>query len=76
MIAPLFLPRGDIGCLSAHGTINDLAMAGARRLYLAASFILEEGLPLKDLSRFVQMETRLGGSRIVDGLAGEHLPRI
>jgi hydrogenase expression/formation protein HypE len=54
VISPLFFPGGDIGCLSVHGTINDVAMAGARPLYLAASFILEEGLPLKDLSRIVQ----------------------
>jgi hydrogenase expression/formation protein HypE len=43
VVSPLFFPGGDIGCLSVHGTINDVAMAGARPLYLAASFILEEG---------------------------------
>jgi hydrogenase expression/formation protein HypE len=54
VIAPLFFPGGDIGALSVHGTINDVAMLGARPLYLAASFILEEGLPLADLQRIVE----------------------
>ncbi|MCL2298052.1 MAG: hydrogenase expression/formation protein HypE [Proteobacteria bacterium] len=53
VVSPLFFPGGDIGCLSVHGTINDVAMAGARPLYLAASFVLEEGLPLADLKRIV-----------------------
>lgn len=51
VISPLFFPGGDIGSLAVHGTINDLAMAGARPLYLSASFILEEGFPLADLQR-------------------------
>lgn len=54
VVSPLFFPGGDIGSLSVHGTINDIAMAGARPLYLSASFILEEGLPLADLERIVQ----------------------
>jgi len=54
VIAPLFFPGGDIGALSVHGTVNDVAMLGARPLYLAASFILEEGLPLVDLKRIVE----------------------
>jgi hydrogenase expression/formation protein HypE len=54
VISPLFFPGGDIGCLAVHGTINDVAMCGARPLYLAAGFILEEGLPLADLARIVQ----------------------
>ncbi len=54
VVSPLFFPGGDIGCLSVHGTVNDVAMSGARPLYLAASFILEEGLPLADLRRIVQ----------------------
>jgi hydrogenase expression/formation protein HypE len=53
VVAPLFFPGGDIGCLAVHGTINDVAMAGARPLYLAAGFILEEGFPLADLERLV-----------------------
>ncbi len=53
VISPLFFPGGDIGSLAIHGTLNDVAMAGARPLYLAAGFILEEGLPLADLDRIV-----------------------
>lgn len=53
VVTPLFFPGGDIGCLSVHGTINDIAMAGAKPSYLAASFILEEGFPLSDLKRIV-----------------------
>jgi hydrogenase expression/formation protein HypE len=54
VVSPLFFPGGDIGCLSVHGTLNDVAMAGARPLYLAAGFILEEGFPLADLKRIVE----------------------
>lgn len=53
VISPLFFPGGDIGSLSVHGTLNDVAMAGARPLYLSAGFILEEGFPLADLERIV-----------------------
>jgi hydrogenase expression/formation protein HypE len=51
VISPLFFPGGDIGSLAVHGTINDVAMAGARPLHLAVSFILEEGFLLADLKR-------------------------
>ncbi len=54
VVSPLFFPGGDIGCLSVHGTVNDVAVMGAQPLYLAASFILEEGFPLGDLARIVQ----------------------
>lgn len=70
VIAPLFFPGGDIGCLSVHGTINDVAMSGARPLYLAAGFILEEGLPLSDLDRIVASmaeATRAAGVPVVTG---------
>lgn len=53
VVSPLFFAGGDIGCLSVHGTINDVAMMGARPLYLSAAFILEEGFPLADLKRIV-----------------------
>jgi hydrogenase expression/formation protein HypE len=53
VVTPLFFPGGDIGDLAVNGTVNDLAMAGARPLYLAASFILEEGFALADLERIV-----------------------
>jgi hydrogenase expression/formation protein HypE len=53
VVSPLEFPGGDIGALSVHGTINDVAMSGAVPLYLSAAFILEEGLPLGDLDRIV-----------------------
>lgn len=53
VVSPLFFPGGDIGCLAVHGTLNDLAVMGATPLYLAAGFILEEGLALADLARIV-----------------------
>ncbi len=54
VVHPLFFPGGDIGSLAVHGTINDLAMAGARPLYLSTSFVLEEGLPMATLWQVVQ----------------------
>jgi hydrogenase expression/formation protein HypE len=53
VVSPLFFPGGDIGKLAVHGTINDLAMAGARPLYLSAGFILEEGFAIATLRRIV-----------------------
>jgi hydrogenase expression/formation protein HypE len=49
VVRPLFFPGGDIGSMAVHGTVNDLAMAGARPLYLSAAFIIEEGLPMETL---------------------------
>ncbi|MCK5518195.1 MAG: hydrogenase expression/formation protein HypE [Alphaproteobacteria bacterium] len=54
VVQPLFFPGGNIGCLAINGTVNDLAMSGARPLYLSASFILEEGLSMETLWRVVQ----------------------
>ena len=70
VVSPLFFPGGDIGCLSVHGTINDLAVMGARPLWLASSFILEEGFPLADLKRIVDSmanAARGAGVNIVTG---------
>jgi hydrogenase expression/formation protein HypE len=53
VVQPIFFPGGDIGELAVCGTVNDLAVAGARPLYLTAGFILEEGLPLATLERVV-----------------------
>jgi hydrogenase expression/formation protein HypE len=53
VVSPLFFPGGDIGALAVNGTVNDIAMAGARPVYLSAGFILEEGFPLADLRRIV-----------------------
>jgi hydrogenase expression/formation protein HypE len=54
VVRPLFFPGGDIGSLAVNGTVNDLAMCGARPLYLSAGFILEEGLPIETLWRVAQ----------------------
>lgn len=54
VVSPLFFPGGDIGSLSVHGTVNDVAMSGAHPSSIAAAFILEEGFPLKDLVRVVK----------------------
>jgi hydrogenase expression/formation protein HypE len=54
VVTPIFFPGGDIGRLAVNGTVNDLAMSGARPLYLAAAFILEEGLAADDLRRVVE----------------------
>ncbi|MFA6109097.1 MAG: hydrogenase expression/formation protein HypE [Candidatus Latescibacterota bacterium] len=51
VVSPLFFPGGDIGTLAVNGTVNDLAMCGARPLYLTAGFIIEEGLPMEQLTR-------------------------
>jgi hydrogenase expression/formation protein HypE len=70
VISPLFFPGGDIGCLSVHGTLNDVAMSGAVPLYLAASFIIEEGFALADLKRIVESmaaAAREAGVPIVTG---------
>ena len=70
VVSPLFFAGGDIGSLSVHGTINDVAMMGARPLYLSASFILEEGFLLSDLKRIVEsmaQASRVAGVPIVTG---------
>jgi hydrogenase expression/formation protein HypE len=54
VISPLEFPGGDIGCLSVHGTVNDVAMMGAVPLALSASFVLEEGFALATLKRIVE----------------------
>jgi hydrogenase expression/formation protein HypE len=53
VVRPIFFPGGDIGSMAVHGTVNDLAMSGARPLYLSSAFILEEGLPMETLWRVV-----------------------
>lgn len=53
-VTPLFFPGGSIGTLAVHGTVNDVAMLGAKVRYLSCAFIIEEGLPLQELERVVQ----------------------
>jgi hydrogenase expression/formation protein HypE len=54
VVTPLFFPGGDIGSLAVHGTLNDVAMSGARPLFLSAAFIIEEGFALADLRRVAE----------------------
>ncbi len=70
VVTPIFFPGGDIGRLAVHGTVNDLAMSGARPLYLSAAFILEEGLAVDDLRRVVEsmrMAAEQAGVQFVTG---------
>ena len=70
VVSPLFFPGGDIGTLAICGTVNDLAMSGAKPAYLSAGFILEEGLPMETLHRVVasmSQAAQAAGVRIVTG---------
>jgi hydrogenase expression/formation protein HypE len=70
VVSPLFFPGGDIGDLAVNGTVNDLAMSGARPLYLSCGFILEEGFPVADLERIaasMAAAARAAGVSIVTG---------
>lgn len=70
VVHPLFFPGGDIGSMAVYGTVNDLAMCGARPLYLSAAFILEEGLDTSILSRVADsmgVAARLSSVELVTG---------
>ncbi len=71
VVQPLFFPGGDIGSLSVHGTLNDIAMGGAVPAYLTASFILEEGFPLGDLKRVVDSMAAAASEAGVAVIAGD-----
>ena len=71
VVTPLFFPGGDIGYLAVNGTVNDLAMSGARPLYLSAAFILEEGLATEDLRRVVQSMSEAAKTAKVQFVAGD-----
>lgn len=71
VVRPLFFPGGDIGTLAVNGTVNDLAMCGARPLYLSAGFILEEGLPMETLWRVVQSMRRAADAAGVQLVTGD-----
>jgi hydrogenase expression/formation protein HypE len=83
VVHPLFFPGGDIGTLAVNGTVNDLAMCGARPLFLSAGFILEEGLPMEMLQRVVQsmqaaaaaagVQIVTGDTKVVDKGKGDGL---
>ena len=70
VINPIFFPGGDIGTLAVNGTVNDLAMCGARPLFLSSAFIIEEGLPMEDLWRVVlsmKQAAETAGVQLVTG---------
>jgi len=70
VVRPMFFPGGDIGTLAVNGTVNDLAMCGARPLFLSAGFVIEEGLPIESLQRIVrsmQAAAQAAGVTIVTG---------
>ncbi len=71
VVEPLFFPGGDIGSLSVNGTVNDLAMCGAQPLYLSASFIIQEGLPLNDLIRIAQSMANAAAAARVKIVTGD-----
>jgi hydrogenase expression/formation protein HypE len=83
VVHPLFFPGGDIGALAVNGTVNDLAMCGARPLYLSAGLILEEGLPLDTLNRVLASMHRTaetagvqfvtGDTKVVDKGSGDEI---
>jgi hydrogenase expression/formation protein HypE len=83
VINPIFFPGGDIGNLAVNGTVNDLAMCGARPLYLSSAFIIEEGLPMEDLWRVVlsmkqaaeaaDVQLVTGDTKVVDRGKGDKL---
>jgi hydrogenase expression/formation protein HypE len=71
VVSPLFFPGGDIGSLAVHGTINDIAMAGAQPLYLSAGFVIEEGFALADLARIVASMAAASKEAAVPVIAGD-----
>jgi hydrogenase expression/formation protein HypE len=83
VVRPMFFPGGNVGSLAVHGTLNDLAMVGARPLYLSAGFIIEEGLPMETLWRVIssmqeaaqkaQVQIITGDTKVVDKGKGDGL---
>ncbi len=83
VVKPLFFPGGDIGSLAVHGTVNDLAMGGAKPLFLSVAFIIEEGLSIEVLRRVVEslraaaqnagVEIVTGDTKVVEKGSGDQL---
>lgn len=83
VVKPLFFPGGDIGSLAVHGTVNDLAMGGARPLFLSTAFIIEEGFSMQNLRRIVAslrdaareagIEVVTGDTKVVEQGSGDGL---
>ena len=83
VVRPIFFPGGDIGSMAVHGTVNDLAMSGARPVYLSSAFIIEEGLPMdtlwrivcsmRDAARRCSVQIITGDTKVVDKGKGDGL---
>src|SRR5690242_10570232 len=71
VVTPIFFPGGDIGDLAVNGTVNDLAVGGARPLWLSLAFILEEGLQLSELTRVVGSIRRAAERAAVTVVTGD-----
>jgi hydrogenase expression/formation protein HypE len=71
VVSPIFFPGGDIGRLAVCGTVNDLAMSGARPLYLSLAFIIEEGLLLSELEKIVNSVRLAAGEAGVEIVTGD-----
>ncbi|MCW5821478.1 MAG: hydrogenase expression/formation protein HypE [Cyanobacteria bacterium TGS_CYA1] len=71
VVSPIFFPGGNIGSLSIHGTINDLCMRGAKPLYIAISFIIEEGFSIEQLKEIVQSASTAAKDAGVEIIAGD-----
>lgn len=71
VISPLFFPGGNIGSLAVHGTVNDVALSGAKPLWLSAGFILEEGYPLADLAKIIEAMARAAQEAGVEIVTGD-----
>jgi len=71
VVSPIFFPGGDIGKLAVCGTVNDLAMSGAKPLYLSLSFIIEEGLPRAELDQIVDSTRKAAQEAEVEIVTGD-----
>jgi len=71
VVSPIFFPGGDIGKLAVYGTVNDLAMSGAKPLYLSLSFIIEEGLAQDELSQVVDSVQKAAQQAEVEIVTGD-----
>jgi hydrogenase expression/formation protein HypE len=71
VVDPIFFPGGDIGSLAVHGTVNDVAMRGAKPIYLSVGYIIEEGFPMADLERIIKSMKEAAKAAGVQIIAGD-----
>jgi hydrogenase expression/formation protein HypE len=70
-VDPIFFPGGDIGSLAVHGTVNDVAMRGAKPIYLSVGYIIEEGFPMADLEKIIKSMKEAAETAGVQIIAGD-----